>query len=153
MSGASAMAAEFCGRGRHDVKTSMSIRERGLFTNRFLTLMSIVAVDGPSCLRRRADEEPDPPLAPSRVVERAGTRQQHTRRHVMTAPIASVSRESVRCCGGADIHTVAQLLGHKDLPMAARYQHLSPAFLADAVATLDRVFGFLVTKALPEQIS
>jgi integrase len=42
---------------------------------------------------------------------------------------------------GADIHTVAQLLGHKDLRMAARYQHLSPAFLADAVGTLDSVFG------------
>jgi integrase len=41
---------------------------------------------------------------------------------------------------GADIHTVAQLLGHKDLRMAARYQHLSPAFLADAVARLDTVF-------------
>ena len=41
---------------------------------------------------------------------------------------------------GADIHTVAQLLGHKDLRMAARYQHLSPAFLADAVASLDVVF-------------
>jgi integrase len=42
---------------------------------------------------------------------------------------------------GADIHTVAQLLRHKDLRMAARYQHLSPAFLADAVKTLDQVFG------------
>lgn len=42
---------------------------------------------------------------------------------------------------GADIHTVAQLLGHKDLRMAARYQHLSPAFLADAVSRLDGVFG------------
>jgi integrase len=42
---------------------------------------------------------------------------------------------------GADIHTVALLLGHKDLRMAARYQHLSPAFLADAVARLDTVFG------------
>jgi integrase len=41
---------------------------------------------------------------------------------------------------GADIHTVAQLLGHKDLRMAARYQHLSPAFLAEAVATLDGVY-------------
>jgi integrase len=41
---------------------------------------------------------------------------------------------------GADIHTVAQLLGHKDLRMAARYQHLSPKFLAVAVATLDSVF-------------
>ena len=37
---------------------------------------------------------------------------------------------------GADIHTVAQLLGHKGMRMAARYQHLSPKFLADAVATL-----------------
>ena len=38
---------------------------------------------------------------------------------------------------GADIHTVALLLGHKDLRMAARYQHLSPAFLADAVGSLE----------------
>lgn len=44
---------------------------------------------------------------------------------------------------GADIHTVAQLLGHKDLRMAARYQHLSPTFLADAVKRLDGVFGDL----------
>jgi len=42
---------------------------------------------------------------------------------------------------GADIHTVAQLLGHRDLRMAARYQHLSPAFLSDAVVRLDSVFG------------
>jgi len=42
---------------------------------------------------------------------------------------------------GADIHTVAQLLGHKDLRMASRYQHLSPSFLADAVCKLDAVFG------------
>lgn len=42
---------------------------------------------------------------------------------------------------GADIHTVALLLGHKDLRMAARYQHLSPVFLADAVKKLDSVFG------------
>jgi integrase len=42
---------------------------------------------------------------------------------------------------GADIHTVAQLLGHKDLRMAARYQHLSPTFLADAVSQLDKTFS------------
>jgi integrase len=42
---------------------------------------------------------------------------------------------------GADIHTVAQLLGHKDLRMAARYQHLSPTFLADAVRKLDGAFS------------
>ena len=42
---------------------------------------------------------------------------------------------------GADIHTVAQLLGHKDLRMAARYQHLSPGFLADAVGRLDGAFA------------
>ena len=44
---------------------------------------------------------------------------------------------------GADIHTVAQFLGHKTLRMAARYQHLSPAFLAEAVNRLDQVFGDL----------
>jgi integrase len=38
---------------------------------------------------------------------------------------------------GADIHTVALLLGHKDLRMAARYQHLAPDFLAGAVGKLD----------------
>jgi integrase len=42
---------------------------------------------------------------------------------------------------GADIHTVAQLLGHKDLRMAARYQHLSGEFLGAAVGRLDAVFG------------
>src|ERR1700691_936402 len=42
---------------------------------------------------------------------------------------------------GADIHTVAQVLGHKDLRMAARYQHLSPAFLSDAVRLLDSAFA------------
>jgi integrase len=42
---------------------------------------------------------------------------------------------------GAGIHTVAQLLGHKDLRMAARYQHPSPAFLGEAVKRLDGVFG------------
>ncbi len=44
---------------------------------------------------------------------------------------------------GAEIHTVAQLLGHKDLRMAPRYQHLSPTFLAEAVNRLDTVFGNL----------
>jgi site-specific recombinase XerD len=52
---------------------------------------------------------------------------------------------------GADIHTVAQLLGHKDLRMAARYQHLSPAFLSEAVGRLDAVFGEFRYQALPHQ--
>jgi len=42
---------------------------------------------------------------------------------------------------GADIHTVALILGHKDLRMAARYQHLSPAFLSDAVKLLDGAYS------------
>jgi integrase len=41
---------------------------------------------------------------------------------------------------GADIHTVALILGHKDLRMA-RYQHLSPAFLSDAVKLLDGAYA------------
>jgi integrase len=42
---------------------------------------------------------------------------------------------------GADVHTIAQVLGHKDMRMATRYQHLSPGFLASAVGTLDTIFG------------
>lgn len=42
---------------------------------------------------------------------------------------------------GEDIHAVASLLGHKDLRMAARYQHLSPDYLTAAVNKLDTVFG------------
>jgi integrase len=42
---------------------------------------------------------------------------------------------------GADTQTVGQLLGHRDPRMAARYQHLSPAFLAEAVGKLDAVSG------------
>lgn len=38
---------------------------------------------------------------------------------------------------GADIHTVAQLLGHKDMRMAIRYQHLSPTFLSREVRRID----------------
>jgi integrase len=52
---------------------------------------------------------------------------------------------------GADIHTAAQLLGHKDLRMAARYQHLSPAFLQEAVGKLDAVFGSLNAENLEER--
>lgn len=44
---------------------------------------------------------------------------------------------------GADIHTVVLILGHKDIRMAARYQHLSPACLAEAVGKLDGVFGVI----------
>ena len=59
---------------------------------------------------------------------------------------------------GADIHTVAQILGHKDLRMAARYQHLSPAFLADAVGRLDTAFAechpyVTAPKGLPEAVA
>jgi integrase len=46
---------------------------------------------------------------------------------------------------GADIHTVALLLGHKDLRMAARYQHLSPTFLAEAVAKLETAYQLPMT--------
>ena len=54
---------------------------------------------------------------------------------------------------GADIHTVAQILGHKDLRMAARYQHLSPAFMAEAVGRLDAVFGAEGHPSVTEQKS
>ena len=42
---------------------------------------------------------------------------------------------------GADIHLVAEMLGHRDLRMAKRYRHLNPAFLQGAARTLDTAFG------------
>jgi integrase len=54
---------------------------------------------------------------------------------------------------GADIHSVATLLGHKDIRTTARYSHLNPAFLGETIAKLDGVFDNLrcqdVTKTLP----
>ena len=41
---------------------------------------------------------------------------------------------------GSSIDVIAELLGHADLKMAKRYQHLSPEFLLKAVSGLDRVF-------------
>ena len=65
-------------------------------------------------------------MAFARACRRAGI--EDFRFHDLRHTAASWLRMS-----GADIHTVAQLLGHKDLRMAARYQHLSPTFLVEAV--------------------
>ena len=45
---------------------------------------------------------------------------------------------------GADIHTVAQLLGHKDLRMAARYQHQRNHTESAARCNSRKWFGKLV---------
>jgi len=42
---------------------------------------------------------------------------------------------------GAGIHTAALILGHKHLRMGGRYQHLSRAFLSDAVKLLDGAYA------------
>jgi hypothetical protein len=53
------------------------------------------------------------------------------------------------CCG---LIVNAPLEAGKDLWIAARYQHLSPTFLAVAVAHWIMFSGFRVTHALPEPI-
>jgi integrase len=50
---------------------------------------------------------------------------------------------------GADIHVVALQLGHKDLRMAARYQHLAPDHLQEAVRRLDGVFSPALAETVP----
>jgi integrase len=45
---------------------------------------------------------------------------------------------------GEDVHTVAVLLGHKDLRMAMRYQHLNATYLSNAAAKLENVFPALL---------
>lgn len=54
---------------------------------------------------------------------------------------------------GADIHTIAAQLGH-DVKMAARYAHLAPAHLQQAVGQLDGLFPpTLAMPALPPVIA
>jgi integrase len=52
---------------------------------------------------------------------------------------------------GADLHTVGQLLGHKDLRMTARYSHLNPEYLGAAAGKLDEVFTEPLTFARVEE--
>ena len=91
-------------------------------------------------------------MAFSRACDRLGVRD--FRFHDLRHTAASWLRMQ-----GADIHTVAQLLGHKDLRMAARYQHLSPQYLSKAVRGLDAVFGPVCypdateQKLLPESVA
>lgn len=47
---------------------------------------------------------------------------------------------------GTDIHTIAILLGHKDIRMSMRYSHLSPEFLHKTTGQLDRVFSALLAQ-------
>jgi integrase len=54
---------------------------------------------------------------------------------------------------GKDIYTIAQVLGHKDLRMSARYAHLSPAYLGDAVKVLDAVFDLPHSQSVPAPIA
>ena len=54
---------------------------------------------------------------------------------------------------GADVHTVALALGHKDLRMTMQYSHLSPAFLGDTVGRLDGVFGDLRPHSVPAEVA
>ena len=50
---------------------------------------------------------------------------------------------------GADIHTIAVVLGHKDIRMSMRYSHLSGDFLAGNVKQLDGVFFAAVEQFNP----
>jgi integrase len=53
---------------------------------------------------------------------------------------------------GVDSQSVGVLMGHKDPRMAARYQHLNSAFLAEAVAVLDDVFADSMTILRPPSV-
>jgi integrase len=42
---------------------------------------------------------------------------------------------------GVDLYTISKILGHSDISMSARYAHLSPGFLKDAMVKLDGVIS------------
>lgn len=46
---------------------------------------------------------------------------------------------------GEDVHTVAILLGHKDLRMTTRYAHLNSSYLSNAAGKLENVFPALLS--------
>jgi integrase len=52
---------------------------------------------------------------------------------------------------GANLRTVADQLGHRDIRMTMRYAHLSASHRANAVNQLDNVFGFLRPQDVPGQ--
>lgn len=49
---------------------------------------------------------------------------------------------------GVDLHTIATLVGHKDLRMTKRYAHLNVESLRNAVAQLDRATKVLQSEGL-----
>lgn len=48
---------------------------------------------------------------------------------------------------GADLRTVQELMGHKDITMTLRYSHLSPGHLREAVARLVKMEDSQLAKA------
>jgi integrase len=50
---------------------------------------------------------------------------------------------------GVDLYAVGQLLGHKTPRMTQRYAHLSPHYMAGAVAKLDGVFASVLPASTP----
>jgi integrase len=52
--------------------------------------------------------------------------------------------------GGADLHAVGQLLGHKTPRMTQRYAHLSPTYMAGVVGKLDAAYGDVMPDLKPK---
>lgn len=78
----------------------------------------------------------------------------YTRRIFKSLGIADASFHSLRHTAaswlvmqGVDLYAVGQVLGHRTPRMTQRYAHLSPQYMAGAVAKLDAVFGGLMPEA------
>lgn len=72
----------------------------------------------------------------------------YTRRLFTACKIEDASFHSLRHTAaswlvmqGVDLYAVGQVLGHRTPRMTSRYAHLSPQYMAGAVAKLDSVFG------------
>ena len=54
---------------------------------------------------------------------------------------------------GVDLYAVLQVLGHRTPRMTQRYAHLSPQYMAGAVAKLDNAFGGVMPQNQPQYVT
>jgi integrase len=119
------------------------LRETKNGTLRVLTLNNLALQVLESCEQGLPNKLLFPDVDPARL-------SVYTKRVFKSVGIAEASLHSLRhttaswlVMEGVDLYAVGQILGHKTPRMTQRYAHLSPGYMAAAVAKIDKVFAEL----------